>query len=129
MPESPLNRRGFLKVLGSAVAAAGVSSRIRGEQPPSVAIVVDQADVVAAAAPASWAIEELTQALKSRGVQVSRVTKAEARGDEQLRILAAGSASIPAQRMLSDARVSLPAAPEALGIVEASRSGAQELLA
>jgi hypothetical protein len=129
MAESHLDRRGFLKVFGSAVAAAGISAHARGDQHPSVAIVVDPDDVVATAPPASWAIEELMQALKSRGVQGTRVTTAEAEGEKQLRIHAAGSSTMPGQRMLSDAHVSVPAVPEALGIVAVDRDSSRELLA
>jgi len=52
MPESQLNRRGFLKVLGTAVAAGVSATATFGESPPSTAIVVDPNDPVAAAAPA-----------------------------------------------------------------------------
>ena len=76
MPESQLNRRGFLKALGTAVAAAGVSARALGIEASSVAIVVDPGDSIAAEPSAAWAIDELLQALKSRGVEGVRVADA-----------------------------------------------------
>jgi hypothetical protein len=129
MPEPNLNRRGFLKVLGSAVATAGVSSRISPEQPPSVGILVDPDDVVAASPPASWAIEELMQALMARGIDAVRVANAGQAPDHALRIHAASASGIPAQRMLSDTSVRVPAVSEGLGIVVLNRDGSRELLA
>jgi hypothetical protein len=104
MHESQLNRRGFLKALGTAVAAAGVSARAPGVEASSVAVVVDPSDRIAAEPPAVWAIEELLQALKSRGVEAVRVADAGRVAQRGLRIYASGLGMAPAQRMLSDAR-------------------------
>ena len=105
MPESQLNRRGFLKALGTAVAAAGVSARALGVEASSVAIVVDPSDRIAAEPPAAWAIEELLQALKARGVDGVRVADAEHAVERGVRIYASGLGMPLAQRMLSDAHV------------------------
>jgi hypothetical protein len=129
MPESQLNRRGFLKALGTAVAAAGVSARTLGIEASSVAIVVDPTDRIAAEPPAAWAIEELLQALKGRGVEGVRVADAAHEAERRLRIYACSLATALAQRMLSDAHVKLPAVPEAAGIVAVSEKGRRALLA
>ena len=130
MPESQLNRRGFLKALGTAVAAAGVSARALGVEASSVAVVVDPNDRIAAEPPAAWAIEELLQALKARGVEGVRVADAEHAAERGLRIYASSLGMPLAQRMLSDSHVTLPSVPEALGIMEMTdKGGGRALLA
>ena len=88
MAESELNRRTFLKALGTAVAA-GVAQKTFCERPPSVGIEVDPNDPVATSRPVLWAIEHLTQALTTRDVPVVRGT-----GETTaLRMVAAGAQS------------------------------------
>ena len=125
MPESQLNRRGFLKVLGTAVAAGVSATATFGESPPSIAIVVDPNDPVAAAAPAKWAIEQLTQALKFRGIPVTAVD-----GEGMaLRIFVGGAHNARAQEVLRAARVEVSVMTEALGIVVVEGNPPRTLLA
>ncbi|HET6207323.1 MAG TPA: twin-arginine translocation signal domain-containing protein [Terracidiphilus sp.] len=129
MPESQLNRRGFLKALGTAVAAAGVSPRVLGVEASSVTVVVDPSDRIAAEPPAAWAIEEFLQALKARGVEGARVADAGNAAERGLRIYASSLGMPLAQRMLSDAGVKLAAVPEAVGIVAVTDKSGRALLA
>jgi hypothetical protein len=122
MAESELNRRSFLKVLGTAVAA-GVSPKGFGERIPGVAIVADPNDAVASSRAVSWAIEDLTKALKGRGVPV---LGAEGAG---LRIMVAGALNTAALQMLRAARVEMPEVAEALGIAVAGQGTRRTLLA
>src|SRR5579859_7527440 len=110
MAESEWNRRSFLKALGTAVAA-GVSPKAFSEQKSSVQIVADPNDPAASSRPASWAIEDLTQALKARRIPVVQEESA------RLRILAAGPQNDDALQMLRAAGVEAPATAEAQGIV------------
>ena len=120
MLESPWNRRRFLKVLGTAQATASATSKAFGKQGTGVSIVVDPADAVAATRPGQWAIEHLTQALKTRGVAVMQVSKLQDASAGSVFITAAGASSDTARRILRDAKLSVAAKPEALGIVNVS---------
>ena len=122
------DRRRFLKVLGTAAATVGFSEKAFGEA-AGVCVVADSADAVVASKPAAWALEQLMQALKARGVAVTRTARLEDAAPGSLCVLAAGAASPVALRLLSGARVSVAAMPEALGIVAAQERGRRDLLA
>jgi hypothetical protein len=92
-------------------------------------VVADPADAVVASTPAAWALERLIQALTARGVAVMRGERLEDVGSAGLCVVAAGAASAIAARMLREAKVSVVATPEALGIVAAQESGRRVLLA
>ena len=124
-----LKRREFLKVLGTTVAAASVSSPGFGDKPNSISIVVDPDDKIAAAQPASWAIDALKSALKSRNVAVTQRARVQNGGDRELTIIVAGPDIALAQRLLKSANASIPAAPEALGLVAVHDAGMRGLLA
>jgi hypothetical protein len=123
-----LKRRDFLKVLGTTAAAAGIPSRVFGDQPSSVVIVVDPDDKIAASQPALLAIGELKRALTARAITVTQKAKLQDGEDRALPILVAGSRSAFGQRYLDRAKVAIPAAPEALGLVATPHSGAHGLL-
>ena len=129
MPESTLNRRRFLQVLGTAAAVASVSSNAFGQRVSSVAILVDPTDEVAAAASAVWAVNHLAQSLQARGVVVVRAARPEEVRDATLCIVAAGAQNASALQMLRDARAAVPAAPEALAIASGNYHGARAILA
>ncbi|MFP5210818.1 MAG: twin-arginine translocation signal domain-containing protein [Acidobacteriota bacterium] len=129
MSESRWNRRRFLKVLGTAAAGAGVSSKAVGKQVTSVAIAVDPADAVAASRPAAWAVEQLAQALQARGVDAVRVAKPQDATEESLCLIAAGAESELARDMLREAGTAVPAAPESLGIANLRHGGDRSVLA
>ena len=123
------NRRRFLKVLGTTAVAASVSSKTFGENVSAVSIVVDPADEIAGLKPVQWALEQLVQALKARGVAVAQVAKAQDVSDGRMWIMAADARSSAAKRMLSDAKASVADAPEALGLIALSSGGKHGLLA
>src|SRR5258708_588026 len=102
--ESRLNRRRFLKVLGTAAAAASVSSKAFSEQAPTVTIVVDPVDDIAASQPAAWAIGNLVKALTAREISVTRAAKLEDAPKGTLCIVAAGAGSDAARQMLNKAK-------------------------
>jgi hypothetical protein len=83
-----LNRREF--VTGTAaLSAVGIA----GAAPTNVSIVADPRDPIAGAQPVRWALQELEESLKARGVTVNkRQALAEAKSGE-LCILASGLAS------------------------------------
>jgi hypothetical protein len=120
-------RREFLKALGTTVAAAGLSSPAFSDEPPSVSIVVDPNDAIAAALPATWAVDQLKQALKSRNIAVSQRAKMQDGDRHAMTIFIAGAAGSMARDLLRNAKVEIPAVPEALGVV-ALGNGARALL-
>ena len=127
--ESGLNRRRFLKALGTAAAAASVSTKGFTEPPNAVCIVVDPSDDVATTQPVRWAIDYLAQALRDRGVVVTKGTRPEDSPERSFCIFAAGANSATGRRILREANVSMPDAPEALGLVTTSHQGLPALLA
>jgi len=129
MFERGWQRREFLKVLGTTVAAAGMPSSAFGDQDASVQIAVDPHDRTATAPSAQWAVAELQGALKARGIPVSRSTNAEDPNRRALRIDVAGADSANGQLLLSEAKVSIPDEPEALGLVVIDGAGKRGLLA
>ena len=128
MPKSEWNRRGFLKVLGSAVASASVSPTAFGERVISASIVVAPDDPTAAEAPVSWAIAQLTRALEDQGVRVSRVPRMADDDGSVLRLVVAGAEHPRARQILHEAKAEVPATPEALGIVVVNQAPRVELL-
>ena len=72
-----LNRRTFLKQGGLAVAGLAAGSHLLAAgsgDAPSVAVVVDPDDAVAAAPSVRWAVDELQEALRGRGATVTVVS-------------------------------------------------------
>ncbi|MDE3149162.1 MAG: twin-arginine translocation signal domain-containing protein, partial [Acidobacteriota bacterium] len=129
MQESTWNRRRFLKTAGTAAVGAGVAVKDFGQPPATVYIAVDPADAVAATRPAAWAIEQLAQALQARGVAVTRVANPREATAGSVCIVVAGAESESACAMLRQAGVSVPAAPEALAIVNQHDGGKRTILA
>src|SRR5579864_8617090 len=122
-----MNRRSFLKKTGLAAGMSGVQRLAGAGQ--GVSLVVDPQDKIASAAPVSWAIGTLQNALNAQKLTAkvySRIEEAPA-GDR--RIIVAGSENDIARRILNAAKVSLPAGPEGLALVEGNTGGRPALLA
>ena len=86
-------------------------------------------DPVAAAAPSRWAMAQLRQSLAARGMAVrllDRLAHAPAGG---LCVVAAGAASPLAGAILKNAGATIPAVPEALGLLTGKTAGRSVLLA
>src|SRR5260370_40262437 len=111
MAKSEWNRRCFLKVLGSAVASAGVSPCAFGDRVIPASIVVAPDDPTAAEAPVSWAIAQLTRALEDQGVRVSRVPRMADGDGSVLRLVVAGAEHPRARQILHEAKAEVPATP------------------
>lgn len=94
-----------------------------------LSIVRDPADQAVAQGPVVWALEQLCDALAARGVSVqmhARRAEAPAGG---VCLLIAGHTSPAAGEVLRGAGVSVPAAPESLGLVPGGVGGRSVLLA
>ena len=121
----PSSRRKFLQTAGVVSALAPLAQGADA----GVSIVLDPADTVAAAGAALWAAQELENALAAHGVNVQRCERiADAKTGNRC-IVSAGSGSGMARQILTNARVSAAAKPEALGIVPAHFASRPVLLA
>jgi hypothetical protein len=125
MSSSALNRRQFLITAGAA-AALGCGATGRG---PNVSIVAAPGDTVAAAAPSRWAVKELQDALTEQGASVHLRERLDQVAAGERCIVAAGSNSPLAREVLDGAGLSMPQAPESLGLVAGKASGREVLLA
>ena len=130
-----MNRREFLKRTGATVgcAAAGLAAGGGGAAaagaPGGVSIVCDPADLVASAGPVRWAVAQLQESLAARGVAVRLQRQIRDAGADETCIVVAGHKSPTAADILSRASVSVPDAPESLGLVPAQAGGRAVLLA
>jgi hypothetical protein len=119
-----LNRREF--VTGTAaLSAVGIA----GAAPTNVSIVADPRDPIAGAQPVRWALQELEESLKARGVTVNkRQALAEAKSGE-LCILASGLASRSSAEILKQSGAAVSATSESLGLIPGKLDGKRVLLA
>ena len=97
----------------------------------TVWILLNPADSVAAQPPVRWAVEQLRQAIKARGVAAEVVEQA---GLPQVPtsgtcVVVAGRASAVAAGILAGANVSIPDVPEALGLAPGRLASRPVLLA
>lgn len=113
---SNLNRREFLQRtsltvgLGIAQVAGAASGR-------SVSIVLDPADEIASKPAVRWALGELGRTLTAGGVLVRQHHAIHQAAQEDFCIVAAGAVSPLAREILESARATMPAAPEAVGLI------------
>ncbi len=123
-----LTRRHFLKIAGISALAMSCTG-IPDSKAERVSIVIDPGDPVAGTPPAQWAAKELEEALTLRGIAVNRVGQLSKAAAGDLCIVVAGSDSSLARQLLNEAETSVPAVPEALGLVPGKSAGKQVLLA
>ena len=124
---SGVSRRHFVKITG--IAVIGVSSiGLPDFYSKGVSIVIDPGDNVANAKAPMWAASELERSLTSKGIAVSRCERLSQAKEGDLCIIVAGSASQEAKKILKAARVEIPDAPEALGLIPGKISDKPVLL-
>lgn len=124
---SQVSRRLFLKMAGLTTLGAGFDG-VEAFQAQGISLVADPADAVANAAPVQWAVTELEQALRNQRIVVQQCAKLNQATAGNLCIVLAGSGSSLAQPLLKAGGVTVPAVPEALGLVRGQASGKQVLL-
>jgi len=122
------SRREFLRRSGLASGYGVASLLIQGQQ-SSLTIIADAADPVASSPAALWAAGELEKTLSQRGLAVRRASNIEALSRGDFCILASGTSSAAGQKLLNEAKLSLPAGPEALALVRGGLAGNPLLLA
>lgn len=123
-----VSRRHFVKVIGiTALGAASFS--LSDLSARGISIIVDPADPIAGTLPSKWALKELEESLTSRGINVFRCEKLSQTKAGDLYLVIAGLDSSLARKLLKASKATIPAVPEALGLVPAKLSGKQVILA
>jgi hypothetical protein len=127
-------RREFLKTAATATAAvtaAGlVPANVAARQGArNVAIVLDSQDLIAAQRPVQWAAGQLRDALERRGVATEIFENLQQVPATHECVLAASPASGSGKRALDAVGVSLPGAPEAIGLARGKVGSRPVLLA
>jgi hypothetical protein len=124
------SRRRFLQTAGSLAAVAGTDrTGAAAIVSQGVSLVIDPADAVAGSRECLWAADELERALTARGVKVLRCSRISQANSGDSCIVAAGSNSEAATRILKSAHISVAATPEALGVCTGEIGGKKVLLA
>ncbi len=94
-----------------------------------VSLIVDSKDAVANAEPSQWALEELREALKIKGVRSSVYSKLEDAPSGDLCVLVSGSTNKMALALMEKKDLTIPETPEALGLVQGEIDARSVLLA
>lgn len=136
-----LNRREFLgrtaRVVGGAAAAGLIAdgcatakrTTILSRSGSKVWIIRDPADTTASAGPVRWAAGQLQQSLAARGISAHVGEQIDQAAPGDTVIVAAGRAGPVAGKILAASGVSLPDAPESLGLIPEKAGGRAILLA
>ncbi len=122
-----VSRRHFVKMAG--ITALGVSSfGLSDFYAKRVSIISDSEDMIAGSPPAQWALKELEDSLTSRGINVYRYENLSQAKAGDFCIVVSGIDSSIARRLLKAGKTTIPALPEALGLVPVTSAGKQVLL-
>lgn len=116
----PIDRRDFLR---TTVAAGAFAPWLFEDGARTIALAVDPSDVVATAAPSTWALGELRRALTAAGHTVRRIDRADQAGAGDICIVAAGAATTIAVAAARQARVTIGDGPERLALFQARVNG------
>jgi hypothetical protein len=120
-------RREFLKTTAAATAAAGLlpTNLFAKQAAPDVAIILEPKETPA---PVAWAAGELCAALQSRGLTAKIFEHLDQAPANFVCVLAASAGSNRGRRTLESAGLSLPDAPEAVGLARGKVGGRRVLL-
>lgn len=128
LPASELSRRHFLKITGITTLAAPFVG-IGNFTAQGISLIVESGDAMAVSPAVVWATKELEQSLTSRGVVVKKFESLTQAPVSDLCIAVSAKDSSMATQILKAGKWEIPAVPEALGLVPATLSGRQVLLA
>jgi hypothetical protein len=126
-----MDRRDFLRVglAGGAYALAPLLPADALARDRAIALIADPSDPVASAAPAKWALGELSRALSDAGAIVRRADALSQAGADDLCIMASGSQMPFAADALRRAGIALGDGPERLSLLTTRVSNRDVLLA
>ena len=123
-----VDRRHFVKITG--IAALGVSTMGFSEiKENGVSIIIDTNDLIANSLPSQWAVKELEESLTLKWIDVSKYEQLSQTRVGDICIVVASSNSSLAKELLKTEKTTIPAVPEALGLVPINSEGKQILLA
>ena len=112
-----ISRRRFIKIAG--ISTIGISSLgYINFNTKGVSIVTDPADQISGSQPSHWAVKELEKSLSSRAISVFKCDHIDKARSGDFIIVAAGSDSSIANRLLKD-NIKIPSTSEALGLIPA----------
>jgi hypothetical protein len=111
-----VSRRHFLKMTGIMTMGIPLVGMIDAKE-TSVSVISDPEDKIAASVPVEWATVELITALKKGGVSVKRFQKLTQASLGSFCIVIGGSHSSMILQLLKETKSTIPAVPEALGLV------------
>jgi hypothetical protein len=117
------SRRRFLQTAGSLAALAGSEVNGVAAAKRGVSLVIDSADTVASAPASLWAAQELEDALKAHGIPTLRCQRVAQANAGDLCLLVAGLHAASTTGVLKDAKATVAATPEALGVFPATVAG------
>jgi hypothetical protein len=123
-----VDRRRFLKMTGLATISIPFV-QLTGIKTAPVALVMDPADTVTAAAPVQWASRELEQSLVAQGITVNRYTQLNETKAGEFVIAIAGGGAAMTNQLLKGSTIKAPAVPESLVLAPLKSGGKQVLLA
>ncbi|HLX96069.1 MAG TPA: twin-arginine translocation signal domain-containing protein [Verrucomicrobiae bacterium] len=114
-------RRQFIKQTGLTAAAVAGANLLQpylfaNEGSPGISIVLDPDDAVLKQSPVTWAAAQLRETLAARGIATQICPSLDQVPLSQECILVAGRNSNLSQRLLADAKISLPDTPEAMAL-------------
>ncbi len=128
LSDAGINRREFLKKTALA-GGVGMVNGAFAASGRSVSIIRAPGDPVAASAPVEWAVREVEQSLRARGVAVLFHQSIDQAAADDLCIAVSGAAAGRATALLETSGVSAPTAPESLTIAPGKAAGRPLLLA
>lgn len=122
-----VSRRHFLKMTGIISLGLPFVSMI-DLKVQSVSIISDPNDKVTSSSPSQWAINELIKSLTSGGITIKRFQQLAQSPAGALCIVVGGTNSSMVLKLLKEAKATVPAVPEALGLIPLKSSGKLVLL-
>ena len=94
-----------------------------------ICFVLDAEDEIASSTPVRWAVGQLRESLKQKGVNVSTRSAVDTASDTEFAIIVAGSKNPLSQKILKQSHVSVSETPESLGLLQGRVAGKKVLLA
>ena len=127
-------RRGFFRKTAKAVAGVAganfLAPTVYGQgRRADVALVSDATDPLVKQPPVGWAIEQLLEHLKARGIPTAVHSSLDQASPQAVTVRIASRTSKSARQALDGAGLSIPDVPEALGLVRGQAGGRSVLLA
>jgi hypothetical protein len=113
-------RRRVIQSASSLIAVAGATAKVSAASIRGVSLVLPSSDSIVGASEVLWAANELEQSLRLRGVPILRCERIAQANLHDLCIVASGSRSSMAAKVLGEAHINVAPVPEALAVTHGS---------